>query len=140
MEKDMTQQIDLNKYKDFVEEVTSRESNKHDAFIERVNFLKGEGCNISLLMTAAFGLSAESGEFTEVVKKIVFQGKPYNDDNHFHMYRELGDICWYLINACRALGVDPNEMFAENVRKLEARYPGGKFNPYFSENRADNDI
>jgi len=136
----MTQQIDLYRYSDFVEEVTSRESNEHDAFIERVNFLKGEGCNISLLMTAAFGLSAESGEFTEVVKKIVFQGKPYSDDNHFHMYRELGDICWYLMNACRALGIDPNEMFAENVRKLEARYPGGKFNPYFSENRSDNDI
>lgn len=134
------QQIDLNKYKDFVEAVTSQESNEHNAFLERVNFLKEEGCNISLLMTAAFGLSAESGEFTEIVKKIVFQGKPYNEDNHFHMYRELGDVCWYLINACRALGVDPNEMFAENVRKLEARYPGGKFNPYNSENRLENDI
>lgn len=132
--------IDLNKYKDFVEAVTSDESNDHGAFIERLNFLQGEGCNVSLLMTAAFGLSAESGEFTEVVKKIVFQGKPYNDDNHFHMFRELGDICWYLINACRALGIDPNEMFAENVRKLEARYPGGKFNAYDSENRAENDI
>lgn len=132
--------IDLNKYSEFVGEVTSNASNDHDAFIERLNDLDGMGCNISLLMTAAFGLSAESGEFTEVVKKIVFQGKPYNDDNHFHMFRELGDICWYLINACRALGIDPNEMFAENVRKLEARYPGGKFNPYFSENRADNDI
>jgi NTP pyrophosphatase (non-canonical NTP hydrolase) len=140
MEKNMTQQIDLNKYSDFVAAVTSEESNNHIAFINRLQNLKQEGCDISLLMTSAFGLSAESGEFTEVVKKIVFQGKPFNDDNHFHMYRELGDICWYLINACRALGVDPNEMFAENVRKLEARYPGGKFNPYFSENRADNDI
>jgi len=136
----MMQQIDLNKYKDFVEAVTSKESNEHEHLISRLNSLQQEGCHVSLLMTAAFGLSAESGEFTEIVKKIVFQGKPYNDENHFHMYRELGDICWYLINACRALGVDPNEMFAENVRKLEARYPSGKFNPYFSENRADNDI
>ena len=136
----MMQQIDLNKYKDFVEAVTSKESNDHEAFVERIDFLKKEECNISLLMTAAFGLSAESGEFTEIVKKIVFQGKPYNDENHFHMYRELGDICWYLINGCRALGIDPNEMFAENVRKLEGRYPGGKFDSYFSENRSDNDI
>ena len=140
MEKDMTQQIDLNKYSDFVAAVTSEESNNHIAFINRLQNLKQDGCDISLLMTAAFGLSAESGEFTEVVKKIVFQGKPYNDDNHFHMYRELGDICWYLINACRALGVDPNEMFAENVRKLEARYPGGKFDVYSSENRDASDI
>lgn len=132
--------IDLNKYSEFVGEVTSAESNSHDAFISRLNSLQQHDCNISLLMTAAFGLSAESGEFTEIVKKIVFQGKPYNDDNHWHMFRELGDICWYLINACRALGIDPNEMFAENVRKLEARYPGGKFNAYDSENRKDGDI
>ena len=76
------QKIDLNKYSDFVEEVTSRESNEHDAFIERVNFLKGEGCNISLLMTAAFGLSAESGEFTEVVKKIVLRLAPKQHQLH----------------------------------------------------------
>ena len=136
----MTQQIDLNKYSDFVAAVTSEESNNHIAFINRLQNLKQDGCDISLLMTAALGLSAEAGEFTEVVKKIVFQGKPYNEENRFHMYRELGDCCWYLINACRALGVDPNEMFAENVRKLEARYPGGKFDPYFSENRSENDI
>jgi len=136
----MKQKIDLHKYSDFVKEVTSKESNNHDDFISRLNSLRQHDCNISLLMTAAFGLSAESGEFTEIVKKIVFQGKPYNDDNHFHMYRELGDVCWYLINACRALGIDPNEMFAENVRKLEARYPGGKFDAYSSENRVASDI
>jgi NTP pyrophosphatase (non-canonical NTP hydrolase) len=140
MEKNMSK-IDLNKYSAFVAEVTSDESNNHEAFIARLNKLHNEDdCNISLLLTSAVGLSAESGEFTEVVKKIVFQGKPYNDDNHWHMFRELGDICWYLINACRALGIDPNEMFAENVRKLEARYPGGKFNAYDSENRAEKDI
>ena len=139
MEENMSK-IDLNKYQDFVQAVTSEESNDHDVFIERLNFLKGEGCNISLLLTSAVGLSAEAGEFTEIVKKIIFQGKPYNEDNHFHMFRELGDCCFYLINACRALGIDPNEMFTENVRKLEARYPGGKFNAYDSENRAENDI
>jgi NTP pyrophosphatase (non-canonical NTP hydrolase) len=140
MEKDLMQKIDLNKYQEFVESVTSNESNDHEAFIARLNHLNAQDCNISLLLTAAIGLSAESGEFAEIVKKIMFQSKPYNDENHFHMYRELGDVCWYLINACRALGVDPNEMFAENVRKLEARYPGGKFDAYSSENRAQGDI
>ena len=135
------QQIDLDTYSSFVNAVTSKESNNHDDFIARLNTLHNDdNCNISLLLTAAVGLSAEAGEFTEIVKKIIFQGKPYNDENHFHMFRELGDCCFYLINAALALGVDPNEMFAENVRKLEARYPDGKFNPYFSENRADNDI
>ena len=132
--------IDLNKYSEFVGEVTSAASNDHDAFIARLNELNDQGCNISLLMTAGFGLSAESGEFTEVVKKMVFQGKPFTEENHWHMLRELGDICWYLINACRALDIDPNEIFAENVRKLEARYPGGKFDAYSSENRKENDI
>lgn len=132
--------IDLNKYSAFVAEVTSDESNDHNAFIARLNELNDQGCNISLLLTSAVGLSAEAGEFTEIVKKMVFQSKPYTDDNQWHMFRELGDICWYLINACRALDVDPNEMFAENIRKLEARYPGGKFDAYSSENRKENDI
>lgn len=136
----MKQKIDLTAYSSFVKSVTSEESNDHDAFIARLNELNDQGCNISLLLTAAIGLSAEAGEFTEIVKKIIFQGKPYNAENHFHMLRELGDCCFYLVNAALALGVDPNEMFAENVRKLEARYPGGKFNAYDSENRAENDI
>ena len=136
----MTQQIDLLKYTEFVQSVTSEESEHHSSFINRLNDLDEKGCDISLLLTGALGISAEAGEFTEIVKKIVFQGKPYDDDNKFHMYRELGDICWYLINACRALGIDPNEMFAENVRKLEKRYPGGKFDAYMSENRKKDDI
>ena len=44
--------------------------------------LEANECNVTQLMTAAFGLSAEAGEFTEVVKKIVFQGKPYNEEMH----------------------------------------------------------
>ena len=135
------QKIDLNKYSDFVKEVTSEESNETYSLIDRMRDLEeNDGCNVSLLLTAALGLSAEAGEFTEVVKKILFQGKPYNDDNHFHMVRELGDCAWYLVNACRALNVDPNEIFFENVRKLEARYPGGKFNVSQSEVRAEGDL
>jgi NTP pyrophosphatase (non-canonical NTP hydrolase) len=138
--------IDLNKYKDFVAEVTSNESNDLFAFSEKAHALElqaaidGIQLNFPLLLTAAIGLSSEGGEFSEIVKKMAFQGKPYNEENRFHMMRELGDIAWYWINACRALGYDPNDVIAENVKKLEARYPGGTFDPFYSENRKAGDL
>lgn len=135
----MTQQIDLNKYKEFVAAVTSDASNDLESMIARMRELN-ETVNISLLMTGAVGLSAEGGELMEIVKKCVFQGKPMNADTVFHMKRELGDIAWYFVNACRAIGEDPNDVFAENVRKLESRYPGGEFDPFYSENRKDGDL
>lgn len=134
-------QIDLNKYTKFVNAVTSRESNSCDDLIRRINELRNtSNVNISLLMTAGIGLASEGGEFNEIVKKILFQGKPLNDENIFHMKRELGDIIWYWTNACRSLGLDPNEVIAENVNKLVNRYPGGKFDAYYSENRQDGDL
>lgn len=134
-------QIDLNKYQDFVNTVTSLPSNDVAVLIQRLQDLSQEpNLNISLLMTASVGLASEGGEFSEIVKKMVFQGKPFNEENRFHMKRELGDIIWYWINACRALGYDPNEVIAENVKKLESRYPGGNFDPYYSENRKQNDL
>jgi NTP pyrophosphatase (non-canonical NTP hydrolase) len=132
-------QVDLNKYRDFVAEVTSNASNDLEAMITRLRELN-EVVNIALLMTGSTGIAAEGGEFAEIVKKCVFQGKPMNDETVFHMKRELGDIAWYWVNACRAIGVDPNEVIAENVRKLEARYPGGEFNVHYSENRKDGDL
>jgi NTP pyrophosphatase (non-canonical NTP hydrolase) len=101
---------------------------------------KDTGVNMALLLTAAIGLAAEGGEFCEIPKKVAFQGKPLDQDTIFHMKRELGDVMWYWINACRALDLDPNEVIAENVRKLEARYPGGSFDAYYSENRQDGDL
>lgn len=138
----MTQNIDLNKYKDFVEVVTSKESNNYDHLHKRIlELANGEPViNPSLLLTAGIGLASEGGEFNEIVKKLFFQGKPLNEENVFHMKRELGDIAWYWINACRALNLDPNEVIAENVRKLEARYPGGSFDAYYSENRKAGDL
>lgn len=134
-------QIDLNKYQDFVREVTSAESNYPDDFISRIKEINDTTTiNPSLLLTAAMGLAAEGGEFVEIPKKIFFQGKPINEENIFHMKRELGDIMWYWINACRALNLDPNDVIAENVRKLESRYPGGKFDAYYSEYREDGDL
>ena len=134
-------QIDLNKYQDFVQAVTSAESNYPVQFIERIQEINTTTTiNPALLLTAAMGLAAEGGEFVEIPKKIIFQGKPVNEENIFHMKRELGDIMWYWINACRALNLDPNDVIAENVKKLEARYPGGNFDPFYSENRKDGDL
>ena len=96
--------------------------------------------DVPRLLTAALGLTAESGEFTEVVKKILLQGKPYNEENVFHMKRELGDICWYLAQACMALDTTFDEVIEMNVDKLKARYPGGEFDVHKSENRKDGDL
>lgn len=136
----MTQNIDLNKYKQFVEAVTSNESNNYDYLHRRIEEMRDQGINPSLLLTAGIGLASEGGEFNEIVKKMFFQGKPVNEENIFHMKRELGDIIWYWINGCRALGLDPNEVIAENVKKLESRYPGGHFDTFYSENRKDGDL
>lgn len=138
----MTKQVDLNQYQKFVEGVTSKESNVYDHMRRRMDELSNDnlGYNFALLMTAAIGMSAECGEFNEIPKKIIFQGKEFNEENVFHMKRELGDIMWYWVNACRALQLDPNEVIAENVRKLESRYPGGAFDVYQSENRKSGDL
>lgn len=133
--------INLNKYADFTFELASLASKDLQTLIARLIELdQHEVVNVPLLLTGAIGLGSESGEFQEIVKKMVFQGKPLNDDNIFHMKRELGDIAWYWVNACNALGLDPNEVFAENVEKLKARYPGGDFDPYYSENRKEGDL
>jgi NTP pyrophosphatase (non-canonical NTP hydrolase) len=133
--------IDLNKYQDFVEAVTSEQSNNAQVMADAIRDLEVmSGVNVSLLLTGAVGMSAEGGEFMEIVKKCIFQGKPLNEETQFHAKRELGDIMWYWINSCRALNIDPNEVIAENVRKLEARYPGGSFDAYYSENRQDGDL
>ena len=142
--------IDLNKYKDFVEAVTSQASNDLTTFHDRLDDLDsnynsvtgehGPEVNVPLLITACFGLAAEGGEFIEVPKKIIFQGKPLDEAAVFHLKRELGDVMWYWINACRALNLDPNDVIDENVRKLQSRYPGGQFDVHYSENRKDGDI
>lgn len=130
----------LSQYLKFVDAVTSDPSKNKEAFLERINTLYDQGCDVARLHTAADGLSAEAGEFMEIVKKITFQGKPYDADNIFHMKRELGDVMWYFANACMALDLDPYDIIEENIRKLESRYPGGKFDISRSENRKAGDL
>ena len=136
----MKKEVDLKKYIEFVYGVTSAPSTDYAALMARLTALEAEDADTCKLLTAALGLTAESGEFTEVVKMIVFQGKPYNEENIFHMKRELGDICWYLAQAFMALDTDFNEILEMNVEKLQSRYPGGTFDVHKSENRKEGDL
>ena len=132
--------IEPNKYIEFVRQTTSPASSEYPKLVGRLDELEGQGADVSRLLTAAFGMSAEAGEFTEVVKKIFLQGKPYNEDNIFHMKRELGDLCWYLAQACMALDITFEEVLEMNYEKLSARYPEGSFDVYRSENRVEGDL
>ena len=132
--------VDPKKYLDFVNQVTSDESKDGIAFVNRLRELEGDDCEIHRLLTAAVGISAEGGEFMEIVKKIIFQGKPYSEDNIRHMKIELGDVMWYLAQACMALDTDFDELMAMNVEKLSARYPAGTFDVHYSENRKAGDL
>jgi len=136
----MTKQVDLDKYTNFVDAVTSDPSKDFKSFISSLELLDKQGSNINRLTTAAVGISAEGGEFMEIVKKMIFQGKPVNEENLFHLKRELGDIMWYVAQACMALDTDFNEIIEMNVDKLKSRYPGGEFDVHYSENRKDGDV
>ena len=132
--------VDFEKYTEFVDAVTSNESKGSDAFTVRLRELYAEGLPVERLLTAAVGMSAESGEFTEIVKKMIFQGKPVNEENLFHLKRELGDIMWYVAQACMALDTTFDEIVEMNVEKLKARYPGDEFDVHYSENRKKGDL
>ena len=134
------QKIDHNKYMEFVDTTTSHPSKSNTEFVRRIENLNEKGVNIARLMTAAVGLTAEAGEFTEIVKKIAFQGKELNVENHEHMVKELGDVFWYFTQACLGLGVDVQTIVVKNMIKLTARYPEGTFDIYMSENRKEGDI
>ena len=132
--------IDFDKYLLFVDGVTSDSSKNFVDLADRLGELDREGANIERLTTAGVGLSAESGEFLEIVKKMVFQGKPWDEHNRKHLVIELGDVMWYVMQACKALDVSIEDVVAGNVDKLKKRYPGGEFNVYQSENRKEGDL
>lgn len=136
----MSKQIDFQRYASFVDAVTSDESKDFVALSDRLVELDRQGINIERLLTGAVGLSAEAGELMEIVKKLIFQGKPVNDETIFHMKRELGDVMWYIMQVLMALDVDITEIVEMNVDKLAKRYPGGEFDPYYSENRQEGDL
>ena len=136
----MDRKVDTKRYLEFVNGVTSQPSKDNEAFLYRIQELEGQGFHSERLLTAAVGACAEAGEFTEIVKKIVFQGKPVTEENLFHMKRELGDIMWYVAQACMGLDTTIDEIIEMNVEKLESRYPGGSFDVHHSENRKEGDL
>jgi NTP pyrophosphatase (non-canonical NTP hydrolase) len=131
--------IEFQKYEEFVAEVTSKASTNFVDFADRIGELDREGANIERLLTAGVGINAEGGEFLEIIKKMVFQGKPWNADNREHLIIELGDVMWYVAQATQALGVSMEQVLDGNIRKLSKRYPEGTFDAYYSENRAADD-
>ena len=135
----MSDTIVFQRYEEFVDAVTSDASKDFCSLADRLVELDSKGANIERLLTAGVGINAEGGEFLEIVKKMIFQGKPWNDDNRDHLIIELGDIMWYVAQACMALDISFDEVIAGNVKKLERRYPGGSFDVYYSENRAEDD-
>jgi len=138
--KTMTKQVDFEKYQKFVDAVTSDASTDFVALSDRLVTLDEKGANIERLLTAGVGINAEGGEFLEIIKKMVFQGKPWDDHNREHLIIELGDLMWYVAQACMALNVSFDDVIARNVQKLEKRYPGGQFDVYYSENREEGDL
>ncbi len=132
--------VDIDQYMEFVDGTTSQPSKNNAEFIHRIQELDKQGVDIARLLTAAIGLSAEGGEFAEIVKKVTFQGKVLTDDTKVHLLRELGDVFWYYSQACMALGFDFNQVVAQNMAKLLARYPTGSFEVTRSENRVSGDL
>jgi NTP pyrophosphatase (non-canonical NTP hydrolase) len=132
--------VNTDAYLEFVDAVTSEQSKDFEEFVYRLQELEGQEFPSERLLTAAVGMSAEAGEFTEIVKKIIFQGKPVNDENLFHLKRELGDIMWYVAQACMGLNISLDDIIEMNVDKLKSRYPGGEFDVHYSENRNEGDL
>ena len=136
----MTKQVNFEEYSKFVDAVTSDESRDFIAFSDRIVSLDEKGANIERLLTGAVGINSEGGEIMEIVKKLVFQGKPWDKDTRYHLKRELGDVMWYVMQCLNALDTSMDEIIGMNVDKLKARYPGGEFEAWYSENRQEGDL
>ena len=131
--------VNFDKYSKFVDAVTSDASKDFLTLSDRLVALDEKGANIERLLTAGVGINAEGGEFLEIIKKLVFQSKPWNEDNKEHLIIELGDIMWYVAQACIALDITLDEVVARNIQKLLKRYPEGYFDAFYSENRSSDD-
>tara|TARA_B100002019_G_scaffold195474_1_gene169283 strand:- start:629 stop:1036 length:408 start_codon:yes stop_codon:yes gene_type:complete len=129
----------LNDYQEFVDEVSSDATKNLDDFIDATEIVDEQGVETSRLLTACIGLSGEVGEFNDIVKKCIFQGKEMDEDTVTKLKSELGDVMWYVAQGCLALGTDIEDLIDINTAKLEKRYPGG-FDEFRSENRAEDDI
>ena len=128
----------IDDYAKFVDHTTSTESKDYVALLDRMWAIE-DSANLPRLLTAVIGMQSETGEFAEIVKKCIFQGKDLDDASKYHLMRELGDIIWYWSQGVMSLGYSPSQVIEENIKKLEKRYPNG-FEVFRSENRAEGDI
>ena len=129
----------LEDYVRFVDEVTSDPSKSFPDMIHALGILEEQGVNPARLLTAGIGMAGECGEFNEIIKKCLFQGKEMDNDRIIHLRSELCDIMWYVAQACIALDTDLGDIINMNISKLEDRYPDG-FEVARSENREEGDI
>lgn len=88
---------------------------------------------LDCLNNYALGLTGESGEFADHVKKVIYQG---HDLDAQKQALELGDILWYVARSAHALGYTLNDIAQMNIHKLNKRYPNG-FSVTDSVNRED---
>ena len=129
----------LEQYVRFVDTVSSDPTKDTNNMIDCIGIMEEQGVNVSRLLTASIGLSGEVGEFNDIVKKVLFQGKEVDEDTIRHLRSELGDICWYMAQACMALDTSFEEVLDMNIAKLSDRYPGG-FDALRSASRKEGDI
>ena len=130
----------LEEYTIFVDKVTSESSKSTKKMKERIDFINSSGVEVSRLLTAGIGLSGEVGEFNEIIKKTIFQSKSFDSETHEHIKRELGDIMWYVAQACLALKVDLVDVINTNKEKLSKRFPQKRFNERDDANRDSGDV
>ena len=88
------------------------------------------------LINGLFGLSGESGEFIDMIKKWIFHEKELDED---HAKKELGDVMWYVAMICESFGWSLDEIMQMNIDKLKKRYPEG-FDTERANNRKPEDV
>ena len=112
-------------YIDFVNSVTSDPSKNQIDFVDALMIMEEQGAVPSRLLTAALGLNGEASEFSELIKKCIFQGKEYDDTTKNKLKDELSDVMWYIAQGCIALDISIEELIDINMAKLKDRYPTG---------------
>lgn len=92
--------------------------------------------DIGGVVNASFGLSGETGELNDMIKKYIFHGHQLDFEK---VKKEIGDIMWYVAMMCESFHFDMSEIAQMNIDKLKARYPEG-FSEEASQNRKEGDV
>ncbi|MCP4437516.1 MAG: pyrophosphatase [Aureispira sp.] len=132
---------DIDQYSEFVDNMLSSTSKNLNELVGRLETLHSvENCNIPGMITGATGLVCESAELKDIVKKVLFQGKDLSPEVLQHMKKELGDVIFYFVVMCKAIGTTPGKVIELNREKLNTRFASGKFSVAESEMRKKGDV